>query len=156
MSQPILGRIEQLTFNPHNQKSPVDSGRDKRQDELNRELFKYFDETSKVVNHNFRTLSAAIAALGTVLIENGLTTHEEIGELTEIAAQVVDEKSGVDREEFERLVKPLIEFLQTQHKKCTPYSWIIVRPNGAAFMPESSWFPFKVPDSSIACRENSV
>lgn len=61
-----------------------------------------------------------------------------------------------DREEFERLVAPLIEFLQTQHKKCTPYSWIIVRPNGAAFMPESSWFPFKVPDSGIVCRENSV
>ena len=66
------------------------------------------------------------------------------------------ELSRVDREEFERLVKPLVEFLQTQHKKCTPYSWIVVRPTGAAFMPESSWFPFKVRDSGIACRENSA
>lgn len=143
MSQPILGRIEQLTFNPHNQKSPVDSGHDKRQDETNRELFKHFDETSKVVNHNFRTLSAAIAALATVLIENGLTTHEEIGELTEIATQVVDEKSGVDREEFERLVKPLIEFLQT---KCHPHMSVIVEYDRATLVEEQLGMPFKVPD----------
>ena len=152
MEQPILGRIEQLTFNPHNQKIPVDSGHDKHQDEINRELFKNFDETSKAVNHNFRTLSAAIAALGTVLIENGLTTFEEIDELTEIATQVIDEKSGVDRgnselscvdcEEFERLTKPLIDFLQT---KCHPHMSIIVEYDRASLVEVRSAV-FKVPD----------
>ena len=159
MEQPILGRIEQLTFNPHNfanQESPVDSGRDfsKRQDEINRDLFKRFDETSKVVNHNFRMLNAAIAALGTVLIEKCLTTFEEIDELADIAIQVVDEKSGsgadkavsltdVDREEFELLAKPLVEFLQT---KCHPHMSVIVEYDRATLVEDQLGIPFKVPD----------
>lgn len=143
MSQPIIGRIEQLTFSsvPHNQKSPDDSRRDffKRQSEFNDNLLKglvtleeHFDEALKVIDHNFRTLSASIAKL------------QALNSATSNAANV--ELSRADREEFERLVKPLVEFLQTQHNKCTPHSWIIVRPDGAAFMSDSSWFPFKVSD----------
>ena len=107
MEQPIIGRIEQLTtyFCPH-KKKPDDSGQDffKRQGEFNDNLLKslvtleeHFDEASKVVDNNFRTLSAAIAAVWTVLIENGLTTPDEFDELTDIAAQVIDEKRGVRR-----------------------------------------------------------
>lgn len=143
MSQPIIGRIEQLTFSsvPFNQKSPDDSRRDffKRQGEFNDNLLKglvnleeHFDEALKVIDHNFRTLSAQVAKLQALNSATSNTANVEL--------------SRADHEEFERLVKPLVEFLQTQHNKCTPHSWIIVRPDGAAFMSESSWFPFKVPD----------
>ncbi len=45
-----------------------------------------------------------------------------------------------DLEEFEKLCAPLVEFLQQRHDK------IIIQWNGVAFMPDSFWFPFKVPD----------
>ena len=51
-----------------------------------------------------------------------------------------------DLEEFEKLCAPLVEFIQQRHDKCNPYSWIIIQWNGVAFMPDSFWFPFKVPD----------
>ena len=51
-----------------------------------------------------------------------------------------------DIEEFIKLVAPLVEFIQTRHDKCNPYSWIIVRSNGVAFMSDSSWIPFKAQD----------
>lgn len=51
-----------------------------------------------------------------------------------------------DIKEFEKMCAPLIEFLQKRHDKCNPYSWIIIQWNGVAFMPDSYWFPFKVPD----------
>ncbi|MBR3745529.1 MAG: hypothetical protein IKP64_08995 [Selenomonadaceae bacterium] len=54
--------------------------------------------------------------------------------------------SDADIEEFEKVYRPVVEFIQTRHDKCNPYSWIIVRPNGVAFMSDSSWFPFKVQD----------
>lgn len=155
MEQPILGRIEQLTFNPHNQKIPVDSGHDKHQDEINRELFKNFDETSKAVNHNFRTLSAAIAALGTVLIGNGLTTFEEIDELTEIATQVIDEKSdsgadkaveltNVDRDELRKICRPVVEFIQKHYG--SPHHRVLIDWNSAVLIQDLAGVGFKTPD----------
>ena len=103
MEQPIIGRIEQLT---HNQKKPDDSGQDffKRQKELNDNLLKSllalaerFNKAGASIDNNFRTLSASIAAVWTILVEKGLTTPEEFDELTEIAAQTIDEKRGVRR-----------------------------------------------------------
>ena len=65
--------------------------------------------------------------------------------------QVIDdptkgEWSEQDHKEFEKLSAPLVEFIQQRHDKCNPYSWIIIQWNGVAFMPNSHWYPFKVPD----------
>ena len=54
--------------------------------------------------------------------------------------------SEQDIKEFEKICTPLVEFLQQRHDKCNPYSWIIIQWNGAAFIPNSLWFPFTVPD----------
>lgn len=54
--------------------------------------------------------------------------------------------SEEDIKEFEKLCAPLVEFIQQRHDKCNPYSWIIVQWDGVAFMPDSFWFPFNVPD----------
>ena len=161
MEQPIIGRIEQLTFIPHNQKKPDDSGQDffKRQKELNDNLLKSllalaerFNKAGASIDNNFRTLSASIAAVWTILVEKGLTTPEEFDELTEIAAQTIDEKrgafmdkqfTGVDREEFERLVKPLVDFLQT---KCHPHMSVIVEWDRATLVEDRLGVGFKVPD----------
>lgn len=56
------------------------------------------------------------------------------------------EWSEQDHEEFVKLCAPLVEFIQQRHDKCNPYSWIIIQWNGVAFMPDSHWYPFKVPD----------
>ena len=140
MSQPIIGRIEQLTFSsvPHNQKSPVDSGRDffKRQGEFNADVLKglvnleeHFDEALKVIDHNFRTLNATVAKL------------QALNSATSNTAFV--ETSRIDREEFERLVKPLVDFLQT---KCHPHMSIIVEWDRATLVEDQLGIPFKVPD----------
>lgn len=133
MSQPIIGRIEQLTFSsvPYNEKKPDDSRRDffERQDEINRDLFKHFDEALKVIDHNFRTLSAQVAEL------------QALHSATSNAVFV--ETSRIDREEFERLVKPLVDFLQTQ---CHPHMSVIVEWDRAALVEDQLSMPFKVPD----------
>lgn len=58
----------------------------------------------------------------------------------------MDEKyywNDVDREEFELLVKPLVEFLQT---KCHPHMSIIVEWDRATLVEDQLGIPFKVPD----------
>lgn len=66
--------------------------------------------------------------------------------------QMSDEK----RDEFEKLCTPLVEFLQKHHSKCNPFSWIIIKGNVIAFMPDSVYCPLKVPDSDKVYRQNSV
>ena len=53
------------------------------------------------------------------------------------------ELSRVDREEFERLVKPLVEFLQT---KCHPHMSVIVEWDRATLVEDRLGVGFKVPD----------
>lgn len=48
--------------------------------------------------------------------------------------------------EFEKLCKPLIDYLQQNHKKCNPYSWIIIQWNGVSFIRDSAFFPVNVLD----------
>ena len=143
MSQPIIGRIEQLTFFsvPFNQKSTDDSRRDffSRQGEFNDNLLKglvtleeHFDEALKVIDHNFRTLNATVAKLQALNSATSNTANVEL--------------SRADREEFERLVKPLVDFLQTQHNKCTPHMSVIVEYDRATLVEDQLGIPFKVPD----------
>lgn len=58
----------------------------------------------------------------------------------------MDEKyywNDADREEFERLVKSLVEFLQT---KCHPHMSVIVEWDRATLVEDRLNMPFKVPD----------
>lgn len=58
----------------------------------------------------------------------------------------MDEKyywTDADREEFERLVAPLIEFLQT---KCHPHMSVIVEYDQATLVEDKLGVGFKVPD----------
>ena len=53
--------------------------------------------------------------------------------------QMSDEK----RDEFEKLCKPLVEFLQ---RKCDMHCWIIVKGNVIVFLCDRGHLPLKVPD----------
>ena len=109
MSQPIVGRIEQLTHNP---------GHDffTQQKTSNDNLLKRLSTLEERFDNDIRTLSASIAAVW------GFLTPQD-----------TPAESKFDREEFERLVKPLIEFLQT---KCHPHMPIIVEYNRASLVEE--------------------
>ena len=144
MSQPIIGRIEQLTHNP---------GHDffTQQKTSNDNLLKRLSALEERFGNNIRTLSASIAAVWGFLIDDDLATIAELEALAKNALTVMTKEgttdprilftepqdtpaeSKFDSEEFERLVKPLIEFLQT---KCHPHTSIIVEYNRASLVEE--------------------
>lgn len=144
----------------HNQKSPEDSGRDffNQQNEFNDNLIKRLDALEECFEQNFRVLSASVAAVWGFLIEDDLATSAELEALATNALTVMDKEGTLDprnlfdeqtdapiqfdREEFERLVKPLIEFLQT---KCHPHMSVIVEYDRASLVEDVKSVPFKVP-----------
>ena len=91
-------------------KKPDDSGRDffERQNEFNADVLKRLDAPEEHFGNNIRTLSAELEALAT----NALAVIDAEG--TPGSRILFDEQNGkpiqFDREEFERLTKPLIEF----------------------------------------------
>lgn len=122
-----------------NQKKPNDN------------LLKRLGALEERFDNNIRTLSASIAAVWGFLIDNDLATIAELEALAKNALTVMTKEgttdprvlftesndttaeSKFDRKEFERLVKPLIEFLQT---KCHPHTSIIVEHDRASLVEE--------------------
>jgi len=60
-----------------------------------------------------------------------------------------DEWSDAELEELENLCAPLVKYLQTNHKRCNPFSAVIVMWDSVIFAGGEGgniYFPFKVPD----------
>lgn len=61
----------------------------------------------------------------------------------------IDEWSDAELEELENLCAPLVKYLQTNHKRCNPFSAVIVMWDSVIFAGGEGgniYFPFKVPD----------